>query len=229
MTTSLTDVSFGLEAEPVRIAGALALPPGRHGKTVSRLSTRSLGQILDLEFGLIATSPSGSRIELRTDADVVEVELYLTRLQVLERPPTPLSLDVVVDDGAARQIVCPEGAVLQVRGPRHMELADSHPITVVIDDLGIAMKSIEIWLPHNGFAEVCAVRVASGSIVTQPAPKPVRWVHYGSSISHCVESRRPTETWPAVVARRHGLDLLNLGLAGHCHLDQLVARDIREA
>ncbi len=69
----------------------------------------------------------------------------------------------------------------------------------------------------------------NGSIVTRPEPKPVRWVHYGSSISHCVESRRPTETWPAVVARRHGLDLLNLGLAGHCHLDQLVARDIREA
>ncbi|MGA8258515.1 MAG: GDSL-type esterase/lipase family protein, partial [Nocardioides sp.] len=115
------------------------------------------------------------------------------------------------------------------RGPRHMELVDSPPITIVIDDLGIAMKSIEIWLPHNGFAEVCAVRVPTGSIVTQPEPKSVRWVHYGSSISHCVESRRPTETWPAVVARRHGLDLLNLGLAGHCHLDQLVARDIREA
>jgi hypothetical protein len=39
---------------------------------------------------------------------------------------------------------------------------------------------------------------------------------------------RPSQTWPAIAARRAGVELLNLGVSGNCHLDQFVARAIRD-
>jgi hypothetical protein len=60
------------------------------------------------------------------------------------------------------------------------------------------------------------------------APSRPRWVHHGSSISHCVEALTPTTTWPAIVALGADVDLLDLGLGGSCHLDQYVARTIRD-
>lgn len=224
----MRDVPFALAGAPVRVAGALGLPPGRHGTGISRMSLRSLAQTLDAELPLIAASPSGVRLELRTDADVLELEIHLTRLQVLDRPVTDLVLDVVVDGGEPRRVEVEGGAVLRLRGPEGIALDDADPLTVTIDGLGAHEKDVEVWLPNNGFAELCAVRVpeaASASPVTRPR---TRWVHYGSSISHCIESRRPTETWPVSVARRRDLDLVNLGLGGHCHVDQHVARDIRD-
>ncbi len=56
-----------------------------------------------------------------------------------------------------------------------------------------------------------------------------RWIHYGSSISHCMEAEQPGEVWPAVAARRAGVALQSLGFGGQCHLDQFVARTIRDA
>ncbi len=53
-------------------------------------------------------------------------------------------------------------------------------------------------------------------------------MHHGSSISHCLEADSPTQTWPALVARRQGLDLLDLGLAGQCQLDPWTARTVRD-
>ncbi|MCU1353981.1 MAG: GDSL-like Lipase/Acylhydrolase family, partial [Acidimicrobiales bacterium] len=55
-----------------------------------------------------------------------------------------------------------------------------------------------------------------------------RWVHYGSSISHCMEADRPTGIWPVIVARRAGLDLQSLAIAGQCQIDQFAARTIRD-
>ena len=55
-----------------------------------------------------------------------------------------------------------------------------------------------------------------------------RWVHHGSSISHCMEASSPTRTWPVVAARMANVELLNLGLGGNCHLDQFVARTMRD-
>ena len=53
-------------------------------------------------------------------------------------------------------------------------------------------------------------------------------MHYGSSISHCVEAAEPAGTWPAVAARLAGVSLRNLGFGGQCHLDPFVARTIRD-
>jgi hypothetical protein len=44
-----------------------------------------------------------------------------------------------------------------------------------------------------------------------------------------MEASSPTGTWPVVAARLANVELLNLGLGGNCHLDQFVARTMRDA
>ncbi|MEV0398345.1 SGNH/GDSL hydrolase family protein [Polymorphospora rubra] len=56
----------------------------------------------------------------------------------------------------------------------------------------------------------------------------VRWVTYGSSITQCHAAAGPSETWPALVARRLRWDLTRLGFSGECHLDPITARAIAE-
>jgi lysophospholipase L1-like esterase len=85
-----------------------------------------------------------------------------------------------------------------------------------------------VWFPHNASVKVRELRIDRDAHVAQPEETRRRWVHYGSSISQCVEAPRPTSVWSALVARRVGVDLLNLAFAGEAQLDQFVARDIRD-
>ncbi|WP_425329119.1 hypothetical protein [Streptomyces eurocidicus] len=57
------------------------------------------------------------------------------------------------------------------------------------------MKEVELWLPQQTRTELLALR--ADAEVVPPAPSGRRrWVHHGSSISHCIEADAPTGTWP---------------------------------
>jgi len=90
------------------------------------------------------------------------------------------------------------------------------------------MKDVALWLPQAAAVELRALRIDAGAEVASRVRTGRRWVHYGSSISHCMEAATPLGIWPAVAARRAGVELLSLGFAGQCHLDGFVARTIRE-
>ena len=66
------------------------------------------------------------------------------------------------------------------------------------------------------------------SLSAAPADTRRKWVHHGSSISHCMEAYSGSRTWPATAAHLADVNLINLGLAGQCHLDQFTARTIRD-
>ena len=100
--------------------------------------------------------------------------------------------------------------------------------TLRFDGLGDGMKDVEIWLSQAAQSELRALRLGDGARVEAPRHTKRRWVHYGSSISHCIEAHGPTDVWPAVAARRGDVELLQLAFAGQCHLDQFVARTIGE-
>jgi lysophospholipase L1-like esterase len=69
-----------------------------------------------------------------------------------------------------------------------------------------------IHLPERMGPTVVTIDGVDGSI--DPAPTGPRWLCYGDSIAEgwCVTS--PEQAWPAVAARAHGLDVVNLGYAG---------------
>jgi len=52
-------------------------------------------------------------------------------------------------------------------------------------------------------------------------------VAYGSSITHCVGAHSPAQTWPALVARARDYHLTSLGFGGQCHLDTMIALQLK--
>ncbi|MHA7270852.1 GDSL-type esterase/lipase family protein [Arthrobacter sp. HLT1-20] len=102
----------------------------------------------------------------------------------------------------------------------------SHTYTV---DLGnLAPDSlVQLWLPHFGDFTLSQA-VFDGETVGTASEAGPRWLTYGSSITHCQQADGPTQSWPALVAFENSWELVNLGLAGECQLDPVVADTIAQ-
>jgi hypothetical protein len=174
--------------------------------------------------------PSGACVEVVTDSTSIEVHVQLTRLAYGDEAPRPAPFDLVVDGERLGLQLVDAGHLFHFpdRSSPDMRFVGGEAAAVRFADLAPGPKHVQVWLPHTASVELLDVLVDDGADAADPPGAARRWVHYGSSISHCVEAERPTEVWPAIVARRAGVELLSLAIAGQCHLDQLVARTIRD-
>ena len=103
---------------------------------------------------------------------------------------------------------------------------------------------VEIWLSTCGSQKIKSLKVNSDATVISAFddPRPV-WVTHGSSITHnqglgtaqipgfpygIGEAKSPSQSWPAMVAKKANLNLFSIGLGGQCHMDQMIARQIRD-
>ncbi len=100
--------------------------------------------------------------------------------------------------------------------------------TFCFEDLLGQEKLVELWLPQFGQFRLRSLALSDGATVAPYEDPRPRWITYGSSITHCRTAASPSQTWPAIVARRRGLNLTSLGLGGQCHLDPMVARLMRD-
>jgi lysophospholipase L1-like esterase len=201
------------------------------GVTFQRLPAWPRQQINDLQHQLVVSMPSGVRLELATDAREIELDVMLTLLVLKGDPLRPAVFDVVVGDEVVASARTEVGTHIHYDPlTEEVDFRPGEPTTVRFTDLPTdGTTDIEIWLPQDCVVELRELRVPDGATVSRPPARTrPRWVHYGSSISHCLEAERPTETWPALAARRADLDLLNLAVAGQCMLDPPVARTIRD-
>jgi lysophospholipase L1-like esterase len=73
-------------------------------------------------------------------------------------------------------------------------------------------QSLVVYLPEGMRPRVLGIRVEGGELA--PATRGPRWLAYGDSIAEGWIASGPSGAWPAVAARRHGLDVVNLGYAG---------------
>ncbi len=118
--------------------------------------------------------------------------------------------------------------VLDPDDPTRMDLRRGEVGTVSFG-LPAGEHHVELWMPPATVLRAQAVIVGDDATIDAPAPSvDRRWVHHGSSISHCMEAHGGSQVWPAVAARIGGVDVTNLGLGGQCHLDQFVARTMRD-
>ncbi len=88
-------------------------------------------------------------------------------------------------------------------------------------------RRVQIWLPHNCPIELLEVSADSALEPDLQSDLP-RWVHYGSSISHCEDAKTPLGVWPVDASRRLGLDIFSLAMGGCANLEQFAARTIRD-
>ena len=144
-----------------------------------------------------AQIPAGVRLELDGDASEVEIA-HETRSPDAGMRGAGGNIafqlwrgDELVDEEKAAH---PDGVV---------RLKLGHPSTT-----GPAI----VYLPEAMRPVIRDVRGIDGDI--EPAPLRPRWICYGDSVAEGWLASAPALAWPAIVARRHGLDVINMGYAG---------------
>ena len=219
-----------LDSGSIRFAGALDFDRSDAGLTPRRLPDWTRPQLPAL-MEVMVTMPSGVRLELSTTSRALELDVLLTSLEIPGREVAGASFDLIANGERVDTQTAKGGnrIVIDLANLANFELVEGEPSTLRFDGLPAGPKECELWLPSNARVDLRALRVDDDAAVEAPTVRPRRrWVHHGSSISHCVEVRHPTHTWPAVAARLADVELLNLGLGGNCHLDPFVARTMRD-
>lgn len=156
----------------------------------------------------VAAAPAGVRLRLSTDSHSVALEV--AHVGPDDGPlASPPAYDLVFGtDVLTTYLADPSSATS----------------TVTFADLPGDGSPLEVWLPHNVGVRLVGLAVDDGATVEPVEDPRPRWVTYGSSITHCLEVARPTDTWPSIAARALDWHLTCLGFAGMAHLDPLVAR-----
>ena len=210
----------------VRVAGVIELEPTDAGIALHRMPAWARAQHNDITLSVCETMPSGGRLEMVTDATALELEVQLTLLQLGADPGPAAVFELVVDGVVTDEVSTRTGTLIVVdRATGAIDLQPGGRTTIRFDGLPNARKHVEVWLPHAAVVNLIGLR--TDGTVTAPEPRTTRrWVHYGSSISHCLEATRPTGVWPVVAARRAGVDLQSFAFAGQCQLDPFAARMI---
>lgn len=215
---------------PVELRGALDVETTAVGVMPRRLPAWTREQYQDPSVDGASVMPSGVRLVFRTDARVLELEM-LTFAGQLDSDPEPRPtgvLELVVDGALVERRQAPVGHVMRMAGPGGVQrLIPGEPGTVRFTGLPAGMKDVELWLPQQTPMELVALH-ADGEVLPPRADGRRRWVHHGSSISHCLEADGPTGTWPVVAAALGGVEVVNISQAGNALLDPYVARTIRD-
>jgi len=209
------------------VRGVAELEPTARGVRLHRLPAWVREQFPDGQLLAMEAQPAGARLVLRTTATTIELVSHSTRVAYRGADRARGCFDVYVDGAFVARDVLDGGDAVVVdlqTGTTAYEPGASH--TTVLRDLPEGTKTVEVWLPHNEGLELVELRTdAPVEPVTETRP---RWVHHGSSISHGSNATAPSETWPAVAARRADVDLVNLGLGGSALVDPFLARVIRD-
>jgi hypothetical protein len=226
---SLVDVPF--TAGTVEIRGALDLKPTADGLLPRRVPAWTAPQIPDAFMDTVVTSTSGVRLVFRTTSPVVELTAHPMTVHVTSRDQVDPAVELVVDGELVAMQRMVGGTFIhidQTRGPEGITWEAGGPATVRFDDLGSSDKEVELWLPTHSSIELRRLAVAEGSSVSAPTRPRRRWVHHGSSISHCMDVSRPSAAWPMLAARLAGVDVDNFGFGGQCQLDPFMGRVLRD-
>jgi hypothetical protein len=225
----LTVLRITLPDERITVEGAIDIDRTETGIVARRVSSAYRHE-LPVEVEFLASSPSCVRLAFATDSRTVELEMMPTLIQIGDDPPRSSVVDLVVDGVLTATARTEEGHRLII-DPNEIGVFDfvpGEPATVRFDVPAGAAR-VEVWLPSSSVVEARAISIDDGAILSPPpADDRPRWVHHGSSISHCFEAHSPARTWPAVAASIGGVHVTNLGLAGQCQLDQFMARTIRD-
>ncbi|HVV36401.1 MAG TPA: SGNH/GDSL hydrolase family protein [Acidimicrobiales bacterium] len=216
-----------LPDDRIEVAGAIAADVTDSGVTPRRIDNAYRHQFPpEVEF--LASSPSGVRLRFATDARTVGLELLATHLAVGD-VVYAAAVDLLADGQLVNSTPFSDGNVLRVIVETQGFNFEPGGAVTLSFDVPPGAQVLEFWLPNTSIVEARAVTIDDGATLS-PAPPDNRrrWVHHGSSISHCMEAYSGSRTWPATAARLADVNLVNLGLAGQCHLDQFTARTMRD-
>lgn len=180
---------------------------------------------------VIVRMPSGVRLVFDTDATEICVTALATNLVTPPATKRPVVMDLICEDATYSTANLEGNTIfLDHKDPSKIDLVRGDAADWEFAGLPGHLKRCEIWLPQNAMIELRHLSLSDGALLQLPSPeKRPKWIHYGSSISHCMEADQPSLTWPAVAATKLGWSLQSLGFGGQCHLDPFVARTMAQS
>ena len=207
--------------------GALDFDIRSQGISPRRLPSWTRTQIPQM-MDAMARMPSGVRLQFNTNASSIGLSFLGSTTVAPGAIPRKIVLNLE-SNGRLQSYQSEKGNRIQLASDGGYRLLRGEPDTAWFRNLGTTERFSEIWLPHNAFVELRSLELTDGATLSPPQDVRKQWLHYGSSISHCMEAEEPAYIWPAVAARNSDVNLQNLGFGGQCHLDQFVARTIRDS
>ena len=166
---------------------------------------------------------SGVRIAFKTDASVMDLGITASLLVLPWLDPSPLAVDLEVDGELVKTMPITK---YESRGPFGVQpetAGNSELLQFALGQKGI-WKAVQVWLPQNAHSRISHVALDGTVQATEPVGP--QWLHYGSSISQASEVASPSFVWPAVAAKKLGLELRSLGLGGNALLDPFIGDEI---
>jgi lysophospholipase L1-like esterase len=156
-----------------------------------------------------AQIPVGVRLEIAGDATEVEIA-YETKS----------------DNAGIRG----EGGGVSFQLWRKGELVDeekaSHPEGIARLQMGTGDDRAVVYIPEGMRPVIKDVTGVGGEI--EPASLQPRWIAYGDSVAEGWLASAPALAWPAITAREHDLDSVNMGYAGAGRGEIVTAEHIAE-
>ncbi len=226
------EIDLSADGCAVKFRGIAELTGPRGALRPMRLPAWALAQTDAPALPVVASMPSGARISFETDATEVAIVAQLITTKMGDNPVMPVVFEATADGRPVASAAATDYHLIHTPDITRPDvvIVPGRPARVLLDGLPSGRKHLEVWLPQNAGIEIRSFAVSAGAVVLPPpADMRRRWVHYGSSISHCMEAGHPLGVWPVIAARAAGVDVRNLGLGGQCHLDQFVARMIRDS
>jgi lysophospholipase L1-like esterase len=225
----MTNLRIPLDVLADSVDGAVELEWLDNGFSPRRLPAWTRARQPDVGIQRFAGMTAGVNLRLRTAARFLELDFLFARAgdSSTGRPRQTVQLaaevgGVVVDrhdfDAGILYLDYPDGSTTEIDGaPSRVEFA--------LGGDGTTERDVSIWLPHT--SETIVRGGSADATVTAATPRGgPRWVHHGSSISHCLEAEGPLGPWPHQAARALGISVTNLGFAGNALLDPFVAQSI---
>ena len=165
------------------------------------------------DIALWSWMPVGVRLELKGDAEELEIE-YVLQGDDLGGWGDGAGVTFEVHRG---------GRVVDVQ---RVEPRSDHGVLRLLDDEVDPDVPAVVYLPTGYRPELGRLRAHGGDVEVAPA-RP-RWVAYGDSITAGFGSSAPSAAWASVVSRRHDLDVVNLGFPAAGRGELAVAEHVPE-
>lgn len=205
--------------------GAASYEPGSAGGLVPhRLTPAQRAQVVDLLYNWVERNAAGVTVTGHTDGPAVDLTVRGTSMTTGAQPAGNPRLAVRTARGTTivevtgGDILNLDMATMSV----HLEPGQDFVVPIQVGEDGL----FEVLLPHNSPIEV--ISLSSATAIGPVMDDRLKWVHHGSSISHCANSPDPTQTWPQQVADAWDVDLRNLAFGGNAQLDPFMARMIKD-
>lgn len=151
---------------------------------------------LPADTGRAAAVPAGVRLELTGTARAIEADITVAEADRPAAPTMAPAFSVWLGDERVEQVA--------------VGTSDT-AITLPLPDRDDEQRVI-VYLPESPAVTIRDLRPIGGTV--EPAPRGPRWLAYGDSILQGWSVTDPGRSWASTVARRTGLDLVNLGFAG---------------